>query len=69
MSLPQSVATLLREHVTLELESIDPLYLNVYVPPLQRELGVVGFFRHHRGQPIASAALMEPISHAFVAAI
>ncbi len=69
MTLPQSVATLLRQHVTLEIESIDRLYLNVYVPPLQRELGVVGFFRHHRGQPIASAALMEPISHAFVTAI
>jgi hypothetical protein len=69
MTLPQSVAVLLREHVTLELESIDRLYLNVYVPRLQRELGVVGFFRCHRGQPIASAALMEPISRAFVAAI
>ncbi len=69
MTLPQSVAVLLREHVTLEVESIDRLYLNVYVPPLQRELGVVGFFRCHRGQPIASAALMEPISRAFVAAI
>lgn len=69
MTLPQSVAAILQEHVTLELESIDRLYLNVYVPPLQREVGVVGFFRHHRGQPIASAALMEPISRAFVASI
>jgi hypothetical protein len=63
------VATILGQHVTLEIESIDRLYLNVYVPPLQRELGVVGFFRHHRGQPIASAALMEPISRTFVTAI
>jgi hypothetical protein len=69
MTVPQSVAVILREQVTLEVESIDRLYLNVYVPQLQRELGVVGFFRHHRGQPITSAALMEPISHAFVAAI
>ncbi len=69
MTLPQSVATILREHVTLELESIDRMYLNVYVPPLQHELGVVGFFRRHRGQPFASAALMEPISQAFVTAI
>jgi hypothetical protein len=30
---------------------------------------VVGFFRGHRGQPIASSALMAPISLAFVAAI
>ena len=69
MTLPQSVATILREQVTLEVESLDRLYLNVYVPQLQRELGVVGFFRGHRGQPIASAALMEPISRAFVSAI
>jgi hypothetical protein len=39
MTVPQSVATILREHVTLEVEGIDRLYLNVYVPKLQRELG------------------------------
>lgn len=41
----------------------------VYVPTLQRVPGVLGFFRDHRGQPIASSALMTPISAAFVAAI
>jgi hypothetical protein len=71
MSVSQStsVATILREHVTLDSESIDRLYLNVYVPLLQRALGVVSFFRHHRGAPLASSALMEPISTAFVAAL
>lgn len=69
MSVPQSVATILREHVTLEVECLDRLYLNVYVPTLQRVPGVLGFFRDHRGQPIASSALMAPISAAFVAAI
>lgn len=29
MTLPQSVATILTEHVTLERESIDRMYLNV----------------------------------------
>ena len=28
MSLPRSVAAILREHVTLEVEGIDRLYLN-----------------------------------------
>jgi hypothetical protein len=28
MSLPRSVAQILREHVTLEVESIDGMYLN-----------------------------------------
>ena len=36
MSVSQSVAGILRERVTLEVESIDRLYLNVYVPKLQR---------------------------------
>lgn len=65
MSVPQSVATILREHVTIEVECLDRLY----VPQLQRVPGVLRFFREHRGQPIASSALMAPISAAFVAAI
>lgn len=69
MSVPQSVATILRDHVTLEVECLDRLYLNVYVPTLQRVPGVLSFFRDHRGQPIASSALMAPISAAFVTAI
>jgi hypothetical protein len=69
MSVPQSVAEVLKDHVTLEVESIDRMYLNVYVPQLQRELGVVSFFRFHRGHTFASSALMDPISKAFVAAI
>src|SRR6058998_3194362 len=69
MSLPRTVAEVLREHVTLEVECIDRMYLNAYVPGLQYESGVAAFFRRHRGQPFASSALMEPISKAFVAAI
>jgi len=45
------------------------MYCNVYVPQLQREGGVAAFFRHHRGFPFASSALMDPISKALVAAI
>jgi len=66
MSLTQSVAQMLRERVTLEVESIDRLYLNVYVPKLQRVQGVVGFFREARGATFASSALMEPITTAFI---
>ena len=69
MSIPQTVSEILREHVTLEIESIDRMYLNVYVPQLQHERGVVSFFRYHRGQTFASSALMAPISTVFVAAI
>ena len=45
------------------------LYLNVYVPRLQSEQGIVWFFRQHRGQPIPSEALMGPMSRSFVAAL
>src|SRR5206468_3157281 len=54
---------------TLEVESLDRMYLNVYVPGLQYESGVAAFFRAHRGQLFASSALMAPMSKAFVAAI
>lgn len=65
----RSVREILDGHVSLEVESIDRLYLNAYVPQLQRELGVVGFFRGHRRQPVASSALMAPMSRAFVRSI
>jgi hypothetical protein len=68
MSVPQSVAEILNHHITFELECIDRMYLNVYVPALQCESGVVKFFRSHRGQPFASSALMDPITKSFVAA-
>ena len=65
----QSVADILDHHVNLTIEGIDRMYLNVYVPRLQSEQGVVWFFRDHRGQPLPSAALMSPMSRCFVRAI
>ena len=69
MSLPRSVADVLNDHVTLEVEGIDRMYLNVYQPRLQTECGVASFFRFHRGETFASAALMAPMSTAFLAAV
>ena len=69
MIVPRTVAEILKDHVTLEVESIDRMYLNVYVPRLQSEQGVASFFRFHRGYPFASSALMDPITKGFVAAI
>jgi hypothetical protein len=63
------VAEVLEEHVTLELESIDRMYLNLYVPMLQTEGGVAHFWREHRGYKFASSALMAPMSDAFIASI
>lgn len=69
MTVARTAADVLSGHTTLEIEAVDRMYLNLYVPPLQRELGVVGFFKHHRGKPFASGALMQPITDAFVAAM
>jgi hypothetical protein len=63
----QSVAEIIRQHVRLTVEGIDRMYLNVFVPGLQHERGIVGFFRDHRGQPLPSAALMSPMTRGFVA--
>jgi hypothetical protein len=65
--LTQNVATILSRHVKLTVEGIDRMYLNVYVPDLQYEQGIVRFFREHRGQPLPSAALMSPMTRSFVA--
>jgi len=67
MSVSRSVAEILSEQVTLEIEGIDRMYLNVYVPALQRAGGVASFFRFHRGYQFASSALMDPITKAFLA--
>jgi hypothetical protein len=67
MTLPRSAGDVLAGHVTLEIECIDRMYLNVYQPRLQDVEGVVQFLRSHRGYPIASSALLEPISRAFIA--
>jgi hypothetical protein len=70
MSVTQiSLAEILRAHVTLEVECIDRMYLNVYIPSLQREANASWFLKHQRHCPVASSAAMAPISRAFVAAI
>jgi hypothetical protein len=66
MTLPRSVSDVLGEHVQFELECIDRLYLNVFVPELQRTGQVAGFLMRHRGFPIASTALVAPMSRQFV---
>jgi len=55
----QSVADILNHHVKLAVEGIDRMYLNIYVPQLQHEQGIVRFFREHRGLPVPSAAVMS----------
>jgi hypothetical protein len=69
MTLPRSVSDVLTDHVEFEIECIDRMYLNVFVPELQRTGQVVGFLMRHRGCAIASTALVAPMSKQFVADI
>src|SRR5262245_2490454 len=69
MSIPRSVADVMRSHVTLEVEGIDRMYLNVYQPKLQSEKQAACFFRFHRGQPVASSVPMGVMSNAFLSQI
>jgi hypothetical protein len=69
MSVAQSVAEVLRKHVVLEVESIDRMYLNVYVPQLQAVEGTLKFIRIHRGHKVASTRMVEPITRQFIGSI
>lgn len=69
MTLPRSAADVLGRHVVLELECIDRVYCNLYVPKLQRDLGVVGFIREHLGKPAASTAVLAERTEAFYAEV
>ena len=66
MSVARSAAEVLRDHVVLEVEAIDRMYLNVYVPHLQSVGAVVGYLRVHRGQRFASTTAVTPMTEAFV---
>ena len=69
MKLSKSVAELQREHVVLELECIDRMYLNAYVPQLTSEAGVAGFVRGHLGHRFASTKQVAEMTEAFVESI
>jgi hypothetical protein len=69
MTLPLSAADVLGEHVAFELECIDRVYCNAYVPKLAYPGGVATFFTKHRGATFASTCLADPISKRFVASI
>jgi hypothetical protein len=66
MSLPRTVADVIREHVTLELECIDRMYLNVYQPKLQLDRHVFQFLRQQRGTGAVSSRCFQEMTRAFV---
>jgi hypothetical protein len=69
VTVARSVADVLSDHVVFEVECIDRMYLNVYVPGLQYEAGLVGYVHQQLGLPIASTAPLAKISDGFSAAM
>jgi hypothetical protein len=64
-----TVSQVLDGHVLLDLECLDRIYLNGYVPNLQVGGQVVTFLTQHLGNPIPSPALFNPIGERFRAAV
>ena len=67
MTLPRTVADVLADHVVFEVECIDRMYCNVYVPQLQHPGGLIGYIQRQLGLPIASTAPLGKITDAFSA--
>ncbi len=65
MAKPVTVNEVLDGHVVLDLECLDRIYLNAYVPKLQVGGQVVSFLTQHLGNPIPSPAIFEKIGTAF----
>jgi hypothetical protein len=69
MTLPRTVADVLTDHVVFEVECIDRMYCNVYVPQLQHPGGLIGYIQRQLGLPIASTAPLGKVTDAFAAAM
>src|SRR6478736_3356395 len=69
MTVARSVGDVLTEHVQFEIECIDRMYLNVYVPHLQFAAGLIGYLQRQLGLPIASTAPLAKITDAFSTAV
>ena len=64
-----TVPELLDGHTVLDIECLDRIYLNGYVPKLQVGGQVVTFLHDHRGMPVASPAVFEQIGTRFRQAV
>ena len=62
----KNVAEILTNHVTCELEAIDRMYVNAYVPSLQTGGGLVYFLKTQLGVRVPSTVMVAPMSERFV---
>jgi hypothetical protein len=69
MTLSHSLAELQKQHVTMELECIDRMYLNAYIPKLTNEAGIAAFLRFYLGNRFASTKQAAPMTDAFIKSV
>src|SRR3990167_7276127 len=65
----KNVAEIIQHHVTFELEGIDRMYLNAYVPSLQTGGGIVYFLKTQLGVRVPSTVMVAPMSQRVVDAM
>jgi hypothetical protein len=65
MAASLTVSELLDGHVAPDVECLDRVYLNGYVPNLQVGGRVASFMTAHLGYPIPSPAIMEKMGTSF----
>jgi hypothetical protein len=65
VKVPVTINDLLDGHVGLDVECLDRIYLNAYVPNLQVSGQVANFLTRHLGYPTASPAIFEKIGTRF----
>ena len=61
-----TINELICNHVTLEVECLDRIYLNGYIPNLQIPGQLITFLVQHRKQKIPSPALLHKMTQNFV---
>jgi hypothetical protein len=60
-----TVNDVLEGHVALDIECLDRIYLNAYVPTLQTSAQVAAFLTRHLGFPFPSPALFKQLGDRF----
>lgn len=64
-----TIPELLKDHVTLEVECLDRLYLNGYIGSLATAGGLVTFLREQLGKPIPSPVVLGQVTEKFREAV
>ena len=64
-----SIPELMKDHITLEVECLDRLYLNGYIGSLATSGGLVTFMREQLGKPMPSPVVLGQVTEKFREAV